>query len=315
LEIGKFLVFLPLSNPLVLVFGLMGFISAWRRNDIQGKALLIWFGVSLLVLLIYPDRQAVDFIWLVIPLWIAAASELIRLSRLAPTSWVTWSMTGLVIVLATLNWLTFTGMIFQAWNQQALLLELGLLAASLALLILSATIAASEWDWTTSWKGLAGGAAGALLLAMIASLSQEGYLIEKDSRSIFSGGSGSGQMELLRDSINDASITATGRPDSIRGIVVGGGDAMKWALREYDEFDFAASLPVGNEYPVLITTREGDFQGIQENYRGQDFVLSNRPNWGKVLPDDWISWIAFRKGPISTRHLVLWVRNDIDSGY
>jgi hypothetical protein len=315
LGIGKFLIYLALNNPLILVFGILGFISAWRAGDNRGKLLSIWFMVSLLFLLIYPHRQAVDLIWLVLPLWIATALEVVRLFRLAAGGWVTWSLAGLVVTLASLNWLTFTGMIFQAWNQKALLLELGLLAASLALLILASTIIASEWSWRTSWKGLSVGGVTVLLLFMVASLSLDGYLVEKDPRSIFSGGTGTGQMDLLRESIADASITATGRPDSIQGAVIGSGDALQWALREYEEFDYLVRPPSGMNYPILITTEEGAIQEIQDNYRGQDFVLSGSPNWGRVLPDDWISWIAFRKGPVNNKYLVLWVRNDINSGY
>lgn len=312
---GTFLVFLSLNNPLVILFGGLGFIFAWRTDDLRGKALSIWFAVSLLVLLIYPHRQAVDLIWLVIPLWVGAATEFVRLSRLAPATWVIWAMAGLVVVLASLNWLTFTGMIFQVANQTAFLLELGLLAASLALLILAAAVVSSGWGWNASWRGLAGGAAAALLIYMIGSLSLDAYIMEKDPRSIFSGGTGSGQMDLLVDSIADASITATGRPESIQGGVIDGSDALKWALRDYDHFDHLIGITSGIEYPVLITPGEGDFQEIQDNYRGQDFVLNTRPNWGRSLPDDWISWIAFRKGPVIPEYMILWVRNDVYSGY
>jgi len=219
------------------------------------------------------------------------------------------------VVLASLNWLTFTGMIFQAARENALLLEFGLMAASLALLILSAAVVSSEWGWNTAWKGLSGGFANALLLGLVASLTLDTYILDKDPRSIFSGGSGSGQVELLVDSIADASITATGRPDSIQGAVINDSDALRWALREYEGFDYLVSLPSEMDYPLLITSVEGDFQALQENYRGQDFVLSSHPGWGRVLPDDWISWIAFRKGPVVREYLILWVRNDIYSGY
>lgn len=312
---GQFLIYFLLNNPLALVFGILGYLSAWRNRDRLGQVLSIWFVVSLLGLSIYPYRQAVDLIWLVIPLWIAAATELVRLSRLARGTWVTQAMAGLVVVLASLNWLTLTGMIFQAARQNALLLELGLMAASLALLVLSAAVVSSEWGWATAWKGLSGGFAAALLLYLVASLTLDSYLMEKDPRSIFSGGVGSGQMELLGESIADASITATGRPDSIRGAVISDSDALRWALREYEGFDYLITLPSEFDYPIVVTSDKGDFQGVQENYRGQDFVLSSRPGWGRVLPDDWISWLSIRKGPIVSEYLILWVRNDIYSGY
>jgi hypothetical protein len=238
-----------------------------------------------------------------------------RIFSLARTTWIAYALAGLVVTLTSLNWLTFTGMIYQSINPNAVFLGLGLLAASLALLILSVTIVTSEWGREIAWKGLASGIAAALFLFLFASLSLDGYLMEKDPRSIFSDGSGSGQMELLVDSIADASITLTGRPDSIQGAVIGDSHALRWALRNYEDIDYLLSPGSGVVYPFLITIDEGIFQSTQENYRGQDFVLSSTPGWGGILPEDWISWIGFREGPIVNEYMILWIRNDIYSGY
>ena len=315
LGIGRLLVYFILNNLLILVFGTVGFITAWLRGERLGKGLSIWFVISLLGLLIYPQRQAFDQIWLVIPLWVSTATILVRLIRLAPNSWVTHTLAGLVVMLASLNWLTFIGLIFRGTNQNTVLLELGLFLASLALLILSSTVVSSEWGLNTTWKGLVIGGAIALFLFLVSSLSLDAYVMDKDPRSIFSGGSGSGQMGLLVDSIADASITATGRPEKIQGAVVGDSAALRWALREYGEIDYLINPVSGMEYPILITIGKENIPALQENYRGQDFVLSSMPGWEGVLPNNWISWIGFREGPIAKEYLILWVRNDIYSGY
>jgi len=315
LSIGRFLVYFILNNPLILIFGMIGFVTAWLSGERLGKGLSIWFVVSLLGLLIYPGRQAMDQIWLVIPLWVSTATLLVRIFHLAPSIWVTHALAGLVVVLASLNWLTFIGLIFRGMNQNALLLELGLFLASLALLILSATVVSSEWNMNTTWKGLVTGGATALFLFLVSSLSLDAYVMDKDPRSIFSGGSGSGQMGLLLDSIADASITATGRPESIQGAVIGDSDVLRWSLRDYAEIDYLVSPVSGMEYPILITPGDGEILALQDNYRGQDFVLSSAPGWEGVLPNNWISWLGFREGPIANQYLILWVRNDIYSGY
>ena len=313
--IGSFIVYFLLNNPLIIIFGLLGFANAYRTGDRLGKAISIWFGVALIGCLIYPHRQAADQIWLVIPLWVATGTELIRFFQLAPSTWITRILAGLVVVLASLNWLTFTGMIYQGANPNAFRLGLGLLAASLALLILSGTIVTSEWGRKMAWKGLVTGFAVVLSLYLVSSLALDAFLVEKDPRSMFSGESGSGQMELLLDSIADASITATGRPDSLKGAVIGDSDVVRWTLREYEDIDYLINPGSGEDYPFLITIGEGDYQSLSDNFRGQDFVLSSGPGWDRILPDDWISWIAFREGPVDREYLVLWVRNDIYSGY
>jgi hypothetical protein len=66
---------------------------------------------------------------------------------------------------------------------------------------------------------------------------------------------------------------------------------------------------------VLITAEQDQSWAGNELYRGQDFVIASHPGWTGVIPDDWISWIAFRFGPVQQEHIILWIRNDIYSGY
>jgi hypothetical protein len=311
----KLLLALLISNPFGLLFGILGFISSWRSDNQSGKLFSIWFGVILALLLVYPNRQPVDLIWAAIPLWFAAAGEVVRIIRFSRTFWVTYILAGVVAVLLTLNWLTFIGLVFQAGSNRAALLQLGLLAASLMLVILSMVIVSSEWDWATAWKGLAFGVGCMLIMFMISSLSLDGFIREKDPRSLFTGERGSGQMDLMRESIADVSLTATGRPDSIQGVVVRGSDLLRWELRDFPGIVFADVVDSQTPAPLLITTSV-DAAGVDgETYRGQDFVFTSQPGWDGILPPDWISWIAFRHGPVIHDYLVLWIRNDINSGY
>ena len=311
----RLLINLVVSNPFILIFGISGFIFAWRKDDQIGKISSIWFALSLLILLIIPGRQAADLIWLVFPLWVAAARELLRMYQLAKDSWVVYAIAGLIGVLIVLNWLTFTGMIFQAGNSKAVLLQLGLIAASLALMILSMTIAASEWGWPVSLKGLGLGSGIMLLVYMLSASVQGSYLSQGDPRSLWSDGSGAGQTRLLQESIYDASITYTGRGDAIRGVVLGSWDILRWELRGLEGFEYQESLS-SDDMPPLIITSGMDYSLVdQEMYRGQDFVLETRPGWDGIIPADWISWIAFRSGLVEKEDIILWIRNDIYSGY
>ncbi len=311
----RVLINLAVSNPFILVFGILGFISSWRKGDQVGKFSSIWFVLSLQVLLIIPGRQAVDLIWLVFPLWAATARELFRIYHLERDFWVVYLMAGLVGVLIVLNWLTFTSMVFQVGNSRAVLLQWGLIAASSAMVILSMTIAAAEWGWPVSLKGLGLGSAAMLTIYMLSALTQGAYLRQGDPRSFWSDGSGAGQTKLLHDSIYDASITYTGRGDAIQGVVIGSWDSLRWTLRDLEGFKYQGSLDQDSLPPVIITSDIEYFQVNQEMYRGQDFTLETRPGWDGIIPPDWISWIAYRSGPVEKEDIILWIRNDIFSGY
>jgi hypothetical protein len=321
----RLLINLVVSNPFILVFGIAGFISSWRKDDRVGKAASIWFGLSLLILLLIPGRQAVDLVWLVFPLWVATARELYRIYTLVENSWPIYGLTVLVSVLFVLNWLTFTGMVFQIGNSQAVLLQIGLLLASIFLVLIALAMVSGGstirlWsmpaeEWHAPLKGLSLGVAGMLILYMLSALVQGGYLRQGDPRSLWSDGSGAGQIRLLQDSIYDASITQTGRGDAIQGVVVGSWDTLRWALRDLEDIEYQESLDSEKLPPLIITSELDHFLVNQEMYRGQDFVLETRPGWEGIIPEDWRSWIAFRSGPVEKEDIILWIRNDIYSGY
>ena len=141
------------------------------------------------------------------------------------------------------------------------------------------------------------------------------YLRQGDPRSLWSDGSGTGQTGLLAESIYDASITQTGRGDAIQGVVVGSWNVLRWELRDLDGIKFQDALDAEGLPPVIITSEIDYFLVNQEMYRGQDFILETHPGWNGIVPADWISWVAFRSGPVEKEDIILWIRNDIFSGY
>jgi len=307
----KVLAALVLSNPLINIFGVLGFLAAWRQNDQVGKIFSLWFGFSLLLVLMYPGRETADLIWVVVPLWVGTAKELVRLFQIAKSSWVVFTLSGMVAVLITLNWLTLTGMIFQQANQRAVLLQWGLMAASLALALLAMTIVGSEWGWPSVKKGFAVGAAGMLTVYIFSAMVQGAFLGAGDPKSFWTKEFGSGQVGLLLDSIQEVSVVETGRWDSVQGAVINGNATLKWALREFIDIKYYDVYDPSKTTPVLITWEVDNYPVPLNIYRGQDFVITSTPGWTGVFPEDWISWIAFRDGPIDKQDIILWVRQDI----
>ena len=310
----KILGALAIFNPLILLFGGLGYIISWIRNDHIGKINTVWFVIALILILVYPGRQTDNLIWVVIPLWVSTARELVRLNDLYESKWFTSSLSGLVAVLFVLNWLTFTGMIFQGGNQRAVILQLGLIAASLALVVVAMSIVASEWSWPAAIKGFAVGTAGVLVVYAIASMSQGAYLKAGDPRSLWTPGTGSGQMDLLLETVSEISVTETGRRDSIEGAAFDSSSALLWTIRDMENIQHYETYDPNILAPVIITREIDNYAVPQDLYRGQDFILLTRPDWMNVFPDNWISYIAFREGPLKNENIIIWVRNDLLSG-
>jgi hypothetical protein len=43
-------------------------------------------------------------------------------------------------------------------------------------------------------------------------------------------------------------------------------------------------------------------------------VINTQPGWIGIFPEDWISWIAFRDGPVAKEYIILWVQHAILTG-
>ena len=311
LRFNKLLIHLVASSPLILIFGGLGFYSAWKEADPLGKISSIWFGITLVLLLVYPGRQSTDLIWLTIPLWLGTARELIRIFNLADSTWPVYLLGALIGILIVMNWLTFTGMIFQVGNERAVMLQWGLIGASLALALLAMIIVASEWGWPSAKKGFSLGAASMLLVFTLSVMAQGAYVRSGDSRSLWSDGYGTGQMDLLLDTVGEISISQTGRWDSLQVGVIDASDNLRWTLRGLNNLEYYDSYQSEIFPPILITSEQDQYLIPLDSYRGQDFVSRTKPGWQGYLPPDWISWIAFRQGPIENEHIILWVRGDM----
>jgi hypothetical protein len=121
-------------------------------------------------------------------------------------------------------------------------------------------------------------------------------------------------MDLLLDSIHDVSLAATGRRDSIEGVTYNSSPALLWVLRDMKNFQHFDTFDSEILSPVIISRELDNFPISQDIYRGQDFILATESAWTGAFPPDWISWIAFREGPLIMEHIILWVRNDVMSG-
>ncbi len=77
-SMSQLLLFGVTYQPLILVFGLAGIGYAWFYRNVTGRLLLTWWGIALLLALVYPARQALDVCWATIPLCALAAQALVR---------------------------------------------------------------------------------------------------------------------------------------------------------------------------------------------------------------------------------------------
>jgi len=114
----------------------------------------------------------------------------------------------------------------------------------------------------------------------------------------------------LMKSIGDASEWNTGRRDSLDiAVVKTGTPALQWALRDYVAVSYYDVNPIGSK-PSMVLTDQQSTPALAESYRGQDFLWTTQPDWASMMPNDWLKWLVYKKAPLKSDTLILWVRTD-----
>jgi len=309
--IGLMLLALLIYQPLGWFLVGVSLQRGWRHLSPLAQFALLWMGVSLFLILIYPARQVGYLVWVLLPLWMVAAEQLQGfLERVAASVHL-----GMILVAATLYFvilgyvlLTFEGFIHGAavlpWVRWLAILGAVLLMVALTLLI--------RWGYSGKVASRAIYLAGLAFLAMISvsQMWQAAGLGRAISAQIWGPQPYFAERDLLLKTLGDVSEWNTGRRDAIDVAVVGlDSTALQWALRDFPRAAFVQTL-VPTQTPAVVITPDTSVPGVTALYRGQDFVWQETPAWSLFLPGEWLSWIIYREAPLQRQSLVLWVRTD-----
>lgn len=309
---AEMLAALAVYQPLAVLLGGMEAIRSWIRKDPRGQQLSLWFAAALLVVVIYPGRQVVDLIWALVPLYGLVGLSLARpFQKPAAEPVVSVVLGSFSLVLLSLMWLSFTGMIARADQTQAVLLQGIIILVALVLIGVAGAITAAEWNWQAARNGLLLGLGGGLLLYTLSAGIGSAYLRMNDPRELWVPGQGTVDVALLESTIQEVSLSVTGRRKSIRGAVYTEGSLLRWHFRDYPNLALYTRYREDLRPPVFIIDERSVKQISGDAYLGQDFLVATSPGWIGALPSPWKNWVAFREGLLEEHRYVLWVRRDI----
>jgi hypothetical protein len=313
--VGRMLFALAAYQPLAFLLGGAEIVRAWVKGDQRGQLLSLWCAAALLVVVINPGRQVVDLAWVLVPLYGLVGLLLYRSFRTpGKLPVVSYLLSFFSLVMLSLSWLSFTGMIAQAANTRAVLLQAVIIAAALLMIGIVVFIAAAEWDWSTARNGLLLGIGGGLLLYTLSAGAGSAYLRMNDPREFWVPGPGTEDLALLEKTLQEVSLSVTGRRKSIEGTVYTEGDLLQWHFRDYPELSFFREYREDLRPQVFMIDQRRVKQITTQAYLGQDFLVSTSPGWVGALPSPWRHWLAFREGLLEEHRVVLWVRRDVLPG-
>jgi hypothetical protein len=281
----------------------------------------LWALYSIFLILLYPGRQVSDLVWVLVPIWVLAACELVRYMPGKQLNPITLLQAALILVLAALFWnsLITTNQIIPPVGVPLGLVRAAILLGILALGGLTTALVALGWTWEVSRNGLVWGASAAFAIYSLAALWGAAILRPNQPSELWGRMPGAGQTRLFSATLKDLSDWTTGLPVYIDVVSTLDAPSLQWALRDYPNAYFSSVIPlvdpsVGDSPAIIVTSQEDQPPTLTDAYRGQDFVWRHYPGWQGALPEDFISWLAFRQAPQVNEKIILWARSDLFPG-
>lgn len=302
------LIALPVYAPLALILALTAAVRAVVERDRRAAAPGLWALAAFLLAAIYPGRQTGDLIWMLVPLWALAAGEWSRHFDFEGRN--LWGVAGAVVLTFALlasTWLYLLNAVnLPGEFGQARFL---ILAGLLLVLALTLVLIAYGWSLALARLGLVWGGGAILLLLTIAALTGATGVREPLTAELWTPAPRIAQADLLLETVEELSAWNIGDPRRLPVTVAGvDSPALRWLLRDHP-LEFAAAPPANEAVPLLITA---DTQpSLAADYRGQDFVWWETPDWANALPADWMHWYLFHQIGVQRQNILLWARSDL----
>lgn len=325
--------FLLAYEPLMVVFGLYGALRAFRQAHRLGQW-LTWMALAgLLFTLIYGGRSMLDIIWVSAPLAVLAAYALVGLAQdwWAKDEWpLVAAQLGIVVGLlwfASINLAAFGEQVqaneavrlgtlvwqdFVTSTSPYFYLTVAIVGTALTFVI--GFLFAMGWSPRAAKLGLMAGFALALfnlsfsaawgLTQLRAQQPVEVWWAAPDRPT-------ADEVNWLMKTLSNTSNYA-GRDDFDIEVTVqaDANGALGWALRRFTYARFVTQLDAGFTSPVVIAPNTVENPTLGSAYVGQDFALRQTSaldlGW-----TEWVGWWVFRRAPVESEKVILWVRQDI----
>jgi cytidylate kinase len=318
---GRLAAALLVYQPFAVLFALIAILLLFSKPVSGGKSNRVaihfaaaWSIFAFLLILMYPNRQVADTVWVLVPIWIMAGFALTKLLSLKISHPISMALAIFLIVLSGLFWFTLASITQFSTNLTETNLRVAILIGILALGILAAILVALGWSWDVSRSGLVIGVCTAFGLYLISVMWGASQLRFNSSRELWTPIPAPGQAVLFDKVLGELSSWNSGFGNYIDVLSIVEVPSLHWELRNFPEARFIKQ-PETSELPSVIITLEGEeLPAFSAAYRGEDFVWWTSPGWMGALPPDVVNWLVFRKAPIQKERIIMWARGDLFPG-
>jgi hypothetical protein len=335
-----YLLFMVAYEPLLLVFGLVGVVGAFRQRSERQPAVpetpdqeppaarpaprvgwAVWLAglavAALALSLIFSGRALTMVVWVIAPLAALAAGALVAIVRrlFQMREWPQM-VVQMVLILALL---VFAGIRLTAFVADAGApagpVNVNVSLAVLALLMAVGITLLFGAGW--SWKTAAVGATLSVTLALAAvSLNALWGLTQTRPTSpteLWWQNPTADTVNRLVQSVSRISNSSVGTGFDVQLTVQSDtpqspGWVLRWAFRNFTHATFVAEVTPQTAAGSVVVVAPATVPGLLAAYVGQTFAFQR--SWG---PDslsgiDWVAWALYRRAPTTSDQLILWMQ-------
>jgi hypothetical protein len=299
-----------------LLFGLFGAVNGTLQKFPADRFLFIWFGVSLVLVLLYPGREVSHLLWVILPLSALAARQVARILQVPAYDRLA-ALGQMLLAAVILGFISLT-LISMANVNAATPREYAFrLTGSIVMLVASTLLIAWGWSRPVAARGFSWGLALILFLFTVASTWNAAGIAGRSGGELWTAGRNLPEARLMLRTIGQLNQWTDPR-DGGRELVVVGVDspALRWVLKDVRNVRFTNFLSAQAD-PAMAVTVDNPTMALSATYRGQGFVLQENTRWNQITPLEWVRWMVFRavpSGAVQREQIILWVRSDVFPG-
>lgn len=306
-------------EPLTLVFGIVGIVSARRERDVLGIGLSLWAGFALLLAVIYPDREGASLAWSVVPLALLAGRALVAEGEFLlgqRTPWAAGGVAALLIILVLYSGVqlsAYAGGVGPGVNPLNVGLRLWIALGALFVFGLTAVLIGFGWSWAVARSGAFLAAALSLFMMTISTgTSLSGRSEPLGAQELWAPTAPSHGLHRLESTLASFSSSQTGVRGELPLAIVAADPppSLLWASRRLPRFETSDSGSPESP-PLILLPLDAPAPESGEAYLGQTIPVAERWDFSGPFPDDPIQWWFRRSLPIIETTWVLLVRSDV----
>ena len=315
---GRMLLTFFAYEPLGIVLATLSIVRGFRTKSKRITRLSLWLAVSLLLAIFY--RQAMELVWVIIPLLTLAALELARSIEVQPEERVEVGVvvTAIMILLIYI-WFNISNIAVNPYAQIPAVMPIFgevqnpryvIMYGASAILLVCVAMVGFGWSPRIARLGTAWAFTIFLSFYSLATAWGASGLRNPGGVELWTPVPKPLHADLLLASVDDISEFSLGHIDSQPVTVMGiDSPALEWVLRDH-QVEVVSTLDP-QVAPPLVITQPMDNLNLPSAYRGQDFTWRQTPQWAQIRNPDWWSWLVYRQLPRENETIILWARDDL----